>query len=145
LKQALNATGWLADEVVAAGLFRQGKKQSTAAMVTGTALFEMLRPRRSKLLPRQFVLAATDDRVVAFKTLGVGTGETTDLNYQYDVYIKPGEQASFPRDAVRLTDLADGVRSEHGILVIGAERIPLTRQATRGDRNTGELVELLAG
>jgi hypothetical protein len=44
-----------------------------AAMVTGLALVEVLRPRRSKLLPRQFVLAAPGERLVAFKALGVAT------------------------------------------------------------------------
>jgi hypothetical protein len=145
LKRALNETGWLAEEVVAAGHFRQGKSPSMAAMVTGAALIEVLRPRRSKLLPRQFVLAATSDRLVAFKALGVGIGEESSIDYRYEVKIRPGEEASFPRAAVSLTDLVDGIVSESGTLVIGAERIPIMRQATKGDPNTDELVELLAG
>jgi hypothetical protein len=145
LKRALNETGWLAEEVVAAGHFRQGKSPSMASMVTGAALIEVLRPRRSKLLPRQFVLAATSDRLVAFKALGVGIGEETDIDYRYEVKIKPGEEGSFPRAAVSLTDLVEGIISESGTLVIGGERIPIMRQATKGDPNTDELVELLAG
>jgi hypothetical protein len=145
LKRALNASGWLGQEVLAAGHFRQGKSPSMAAMITGAALIEVLRPRRSKLLPRQFVLVATSDRLVAFKALGVGIGEETDIDYHYEVRIKPGEQGSFPRADVSLTDLPKGIESEGGTLVIGTERIPLVRQASRGDPNTDELVELLAG
>jgi hypothetical protein len=145
LKRALNESGWLDEEVVAAGHLRQGKRMSMAAMITGTALLEVLRPRRSKLLPRQFVLAATRDRLVAFKALGVGIGESTDLNYRYEARIKPGEEGSFPRADASLTDLPDGVKSEGGTLVIGTERIPVVRQAPTGDPNTDELVELLAG
>jgi hypothetical protein len=145
LKRALSASGWLGQEVLAAGYFRQGKKPSVAAMITGAGLIEMLRPRRSKLLPRQFVLAATKDRLVAFKAGAVGIGEQTDLNYHYEIRVKPGEQGSFPRADVRLIDLANGVKSESGTLVIGTERIPLVRQSSRGDPNTDELVALLAG
>jgi hypothetical protein len=145
LKRALNETGWLAEEVVAAGHFRQGKSPSMASMITGAALIEVLRPRRSKLLPRQFVLAATSDRLVAFKALGVGIGEESDIDYRYEVKIRPGEEGSFPRADVSLTDLAEGIISESGMLVVGAERIPIMRQATKGDPNTDELVELLAG
>jgi hypothetical protein len=147
LKRALNASGWLEDEVFAAGHFRQGKNPSMAAMITGTALIEVLRPRRSKLVPRQFVLAATADRLVAFKALGVGIGETTDIDYRYEVKIRPGEKGSFPRAEVNLTDLPEGVESEAGTLVIGGERIPVTRPApsASGDPDTDELVELLAG
>jgi hypothetical protein len=142
LKRALNESGWLKDEVLAAGHFRQGKAPSLAGMITGTALIEVLRPRRSKLLPRQFVLAATRGRVVAFKALGIGHGEPTEY---YEVRIRPGEQASFPRAEASLTDLYEGRVADGGTLVIGAERIPVMRQAASGqDPNTDELVELLA-
>ena len=73
------------------------------------------------------------------------TGDPGDIDYRYEVYIKPGERGSFPRAAVRLTDLRDGVKSESGTLLVGTERIPITRQAATGDPNTDELVELLAG
>jgi len=44
----LNQSGWLADEVLAAGALRQSKQRSLLALVTGVALIEVLRPRRSK-------------------------------------------------------------------------------------------------
>jgi hypothetical protein len=46
-KRALNQSGWLADEVIAAGLVTQGKTQSLFRMITGLALLEVLRPRGS--------------------------------------------------------------------------------------------------
>src|SRR6266508_2331158 len=62
--RGLNESVWLADEVVAAGVLRQGKPPSLLTAVTGAVLIELAR-RRSKSLPREFVLAATADRVVA--------------------------------------------------------------------------------
>src|SRR4051794_5012073 len=60
-KRRLNESGWLADEVVAAGLLRQGKAPSMLAMITGAALVEVLRRRRAKALPREIALAVTAD------------------------------------------------------------------------------------
>jgi hypothetical protein len=59
IKDALMETRWLAEPVIAAGDLRQGKEPSLASMVTGTALIEVMRPRRSKAVPRHFVLAVT--------------------------------------------------------------------------------------
>jgi hypothetical protein len=142
LRRALNDSDWLDEEVLAAGHFRQGKAPSMAGMITGTALIEVLRPRRSKLLPRQFVLAATRDRMVAFKALGIGHGQETDLDYYYEVKIRPGEQASLPRAKVSLTDLSERLETKSGTLVIDGERIPIMLD---DDPNTAELVGLLAG
>src|SRR5262245_26719618 len=72
IKKALNESGWVDGQVIAAGDLRQGKEPSLVSMATGAALVEVLRPRRSRSLPRHFVLALTGDRVVAFKTLGTG-------------------------------------------------------------------------
>ena len=67
IKRALNESGCLDEEVIAAGELMQGVEPSLVSMVTGLALIELARPRRSKSLPRNFVLAVTADRVVAFK------------------------------------------------------------------------------
>ena len=64
--QSLNASGWLADEVLAADLLRQGKPDSLFGLVTGVALIDWARARRANTLPREFVLAVTAQRVVAF-------------------------------------------------------------------------------
>ena len=57
-RRSLDESGWLADEVVAAGMLRQGSPPSLAALLTGAALFQMAR-RPSKSLPREFALAVT--------------------------------------------------------------------------------------
>jgi hypothetical protein len=67
-------------------------------MLTGRALFELLRPRRSRLVPRHFVLAVTASRVIAFRAWGGGDGGT------YSLGIRPGVRATFARDDVELAD-----------------------------------------
>ena len=139
IKRALNESGRLGEEVVAAGQLRQGKAPSVIELVTGLALIELVRPRRSKALPRQFVLAATADRVVAFKAAGGGDSESN-----YETRIKPGERGSWPRELVRLMDLPKGADSLGGTLELAGERIPVTRANLNGDPSTDELMELLS-
>ena len=142
-KQALNQSGWVDGEVIAAGQLRQGKALSMVGMLTGTALIELARPRRSKSLPRHFVLAATADRVVAFKASSLVMGEDTGPEM---VRIKQGECASWPRASVRLVDLSDGAQSKGGTLELeGTQRLPVARPNLDGDPNTDELLELLGG
>jgi hypothetical protein len=137
-KDRLNESGWVADEVIAAGVLRQGKAPSLLALVTGLALVEVLRPRRSKSLPREFALAVTADRVVAFAMSRWKEGDgTTDRV----VKIKRDERGSWPRESVRLTDLPNGGASKDGTLELaGLERIPV---AWDGDQSTDELIEQL--
>jgi hypothetical protein len=143
IKQALNQSGWIAGEVIAAGQLRQGKAPSSFGLVTGTALVELARPRRSKSLPRHFVLAATADRVVAFKAWSLVMGEETGPEL---VRIKPGVCGSWPRASVRLIDLPDGALSKGATLELeGTERLPVSRAWLDGDPNTDELLELLGG
>ena len=143
IKQALDQSGWLDEPVIAAGQLRQGKPPTLAGMVTGTALVEVVRPRRSKSLPRHFVLAATADRIVAFKANG---GCDEDEDGPYIVRIKPGECASWPRASVRLMDLPDGAQSVGGTLELaGTERLPVFRPNMSGDPDTDELIHLLSG
>jgi hypothetical protein len=103
VKDALAENGMLAEQVIAAGDLRQGKEPSLASMITGTALIEVLRPRRSKAVPRHFVLAVTEDRVVAFGAVGGG-----DEDGPYEVWVRPGERGSWPREAVRLVETSMG-------------------------------------
>jgi hypothetical protein len=51
IKQALNPSGWIDDEVIAAGEAASGKPTTLVGVVTGAAIVELLRPRRSKYLP----------------------------------------------------------------------------------------------
>ena len=139
-KRGLNESGWLADEVVAAGLVTQGKTQSLFRLITGLALLEVLRPRRSKSLPREFALAVTGDRVIAFATRlwKEGDGETVRV-----VKIKHEQRGSWPRRSVRVIDASRGRVSNGGTLDLsGEERFPFT---WGGDPSSDELVALLAG
>ncbi len=140
ITRALNESGWVDGEVLAAGDLRQGKEPSLVSMMTGTALIEVLRPRRSKSLPRHFVLAVTRDRVVAFKTLSASDDNSSDV---YELWIRPDEFGSWPRETVRLVDLAQGADSTAATLELdGLDRVPVYGP---NDPSTGELLELLTG
>lgn len=137
-KRRLNESDWLADEVIAAGVLRQGRAPSLLALVTGLALIEVLRPRRSKSLPREFALAVTADRVVAFamSPWKEGDGATDRV-----VKIKRDERGSWSHEFARLVDRPKGGESKGGTLELaGLERIPV---AWDGDQSTDELIELL--
>jgi hypothetical protein len=140
IKKALNESGWVDGQVIAAGDLRQGKEPSLVSMATGAALVEVLRPRRSRSLPRHFVLALTGDRVVAFKTLGTGDDEAG----VYELWVRSNEFASWPREAVRLLDVKRGRMSTAATLEVnGVERLPVL--APNDDPSTAELLELLGG
>jgi hypothetical protein len=137
-KRALNQSGWLDDEVVAAGMVTQGKTQSLFRMITGVALLEVLRPRRSKTLPNEFVLAVTADRVIALELSAwkEGVGDTVDV-----VKIKNEQRGSWRRGLVRVIDPTTGRVQNGGTLdLAGEEQFPFT---WGGDDSTAELVELL--
>lgn len=127
------------EPILAVGQLRQGKAPTVLGLLSGAALGEVLRPRRSKLLPRHFVLAVTPTRVLAFKAWG--GGEDGD----YEVHIRPGVRAEFARAHVTLGDLADGARSKGGTLRIGPEAFPVCRPNLNGDPETDALVALLGG
>ena len=109
-----------------------------AAMVTGAALFEVLRPRRSKSLPKGFALAVTNNRVVAFSAIGVANDEYGD---SYHVVVRDGERGSWPREGVFFTTLpgkTDGTRDLCG------EKGPVSRPGGENDAETLALIELLS-
>lgn len=135
----INSTGWLDEPVIAAGELRQGRAPTIVGMFTGRALIELLRPRRSRLLPRHFVLAVTESRIVAFKAWGGAQGDT------YSVGIRPGVRAAFARDDVQLTDLAAGSESRDATMCVHGERFGVSRPNLSGDWDTDELIALLGG
>jgi hypothetical protein len=143
IKQALDQTGWIAGDVIAAGQLRQGRPPSTFGLLSGTALVELARPRRSRSLPRHFVLAVTADTVVAFKASSLVMGPEAGPEL---IRIKPGACGSWPRASVRLLDLPEGALSKGATLELeGTERVPVSRPNLDGDPNTDELLELLGG
>ena len=138
-RRSLNASGWLEDEVVAAGMLQQGSPPSLTALLTGAALFQLAR-RPSKALPREFALAVTADRVVAFAMSPWKEGEAVTDSVAV-VKVKPGKLASWPRGSVRLTDLHTRVGTTGGTLhTPGAGPFPVMSE---GDPSTEELTELL--
>jgi hypothetical protein len=141
IRAAMAESGWVDDEVVAAGQLRQGKAPSMAAMMTGAALVEILRPKRSKLLPRHFILVATPTEVLVFKA----SGGSPDKGGPYEIRIREGIESRFPRSDVRLTDLEDGASSKGGTLTVGGESMPVARPNLSGDPSTDELFRLLSG
>jgi hypothetical protein len=139
IKKALNDGGWVDGLVLAAGDLRQGKEPSLTSMLTGTALVEVLRPPCSKSLPRHFVLALTADRIVAFKALGSGNDEAG----VYELWLRPDEFASWPREAVRLLDVKPHVDCRHPrarpsrtSARCGTEPRPFDRRAARAARRS---------
>lgn len=143
IKRELNERGWLDEEVIAAGELRQGKEPTVVSMITGLALIELLRPRRSKSLPRHFVLAVTADRVVAFKVRSGADGENGEGPYR--LWIKPGERGSWRAGSVRLAARPEDAKTTIGTLVLDeVERIPVYRP-NDDDPSTDELVAFLRG
>jgi hypothetical protein len=124
------------EAVLAAGELRQGR---TPSMVTGAALFEVLRGRRSKALPKRFTLALTTSRVVAFSCLGVSDEDGEN----YHVVFRGSERGSWPRGGVRYEGLPG--KASDGTLHLGGEPIPVCRPNLDGDDvETPALLELLA-
>jgi hypothetical protein len=139
-KSRLNASGWFDEEVLAAGLLTQGKPHSLMSMVTGWALVELARARRSKSLPREFCVAVTANRVVA-RPLSAWSegGEGQDVV----VKVKREERGSWPRGSVRID--SDGRKSMFGqrsgmLDLAGLEQFPVNWELDCSD----EVVELLA-
>jgi len=122
-------------------MLRQGRPPSPLALVTGSVLVQMARAPRSKSLPRQFALAVTADRVVAFAVSAWKKGDAvTDSGAV--VRIKPGERGSWARGSVLLTDPHKRVGTKGGTLQpAGVEPFPVTCD---GDPSTDELIELLS-
>ena len=124
------------EEVVAVGQLRQGKTPSMVAMFTGVALIEVLRPRRSKSLPRAFALAVTANRVVAFACTG-GSDEDGD---NYHVVVRGKERGSWPLGSVTFEGLA---KDQDGTLNLAGELIPVCRPNMNGDPETDALFALI--
>jgi hypothetical protein len=138
-KRALNESGWLDEEVIAAGLVTQGKTQSLFRMMTGLALLEVLHPRRCKSLPKEFTLAVTGNRIIAFKMNPWKEGTEDSVTA---VKVKNEQLGSWSRGGVRVTDASSGRVQNGGTLdFIGTEQFPFTWS---GDDSTNELIELLS-
>lgn len=127
------------EEVIAAGQLRQGHKPSLASMITGTALIELARPRRSKSVPKGFVLAVTPSRVLAYACTGVADDEDGE---NYRVVVRGKQKGSWPREGVSFAALPG--EEGHGTLDICGEKVEVFRPSTIDDEETDALLELLA-
>jgi hypothetical protein len=131
------ATHVLGTDVLAAGELRQGQAPEADSVASLSTLFEIFRSRRSKKLPRRFVLAVTADRVAAIKSNSLGSAREGD----YRVLLRGGEQGSWPRQEASLE--AAGENAMGGVLHLGGEAVPVFRPLLSGDAETDELFRLL--
>jgi hypothetical protein len=143
-KDRLNASGWFDEEIVAAGVVNQGKAMSLLSMMTGTALIELARAKRTKSLPREFCLAVTDDKVIALGMSAWSEG-SDDGGSDVVVKVKREQVGSWARGWVRIEP--DGRKLKSGqrggtIDLAGLEQFPVN-WATGSD--TEEVIRLLAG
>jgi hypothetical protein len=139
--QSLNESGWLADEVIGAGLLRQGKPPSLAGLLTGAALLSLARARPAQSLPREFALAVTAERVLAFGVSPWKEGEALSDSVAV-VRIKPGERGSWPRASARLADVRRRMGTTAAMLQLAdIEPFPVTSD---GDPSTRSLIDLLS-
>ncbi|HEX8648693.1 MAG TPA: hypothetical protein VF715_17490 [Thermoleophilaceae bacterium] len=142
-KEAINEAGWLKDEVVAAGHLRHGRAaRMSVGRPSGLEQVQLLLPRRSKKLPRHFVLAVTADEVVAFRATEVG-GDSNATIYTR-LKIREGVYARYPRRSVSMSDLPEGPESRGGTITIEGDSFPVMRPNPYGDPNTNELIAVLA-
>ena len=142
-KDRLNASGWFDEEIVAAGIVSQGKAMSLVSMMTGTALIELARAKRTKSLPREFCLAVTDDKVIALPMSAWSEG-SDDGGSDIVVKVKREQVGSWARGWVRIEP--DGRKLKSGqrggtIDLAGLEQFPVN-WATGSDAQ--EVIELLA-
>jgi len=101
-KRRLNASGWFDEEVVAGGVLTQGKAQSLLSLITGWALVELARARRSRSLPREFCVAVTANRVVVLGMSPWSEGSGADVATDVVVKVKREELGSWSRGSLRI-------------------------------------------
>jgi hypothetical protein len=125
------------EEIVAVGELRQGRKPSMTAMVTGTAVFGLIKPRRSRALPRHFVLALTPTRAVAYACLGVADDDDGE---NYRVIVRGKEFGSWPLGAIGFAGEA-----REGTLSVAGESFPVRQPNLVDDEETPALLAALGG
>lgn len=124
LRGALDETGWLGAPVRAAAVVRQGHSPSLVATAIGYGLISLLKPRPRRDLPRTLVLAATAERVVAYRARCV-THDEDDLY----VTIWPDELASWPRGSVTVETAKQGMNENATLRIAGQAAIPVGESA----------------
>jgi hypothetical protein len=144
-RRRLNASGWLDEEVLAAGLITQGKAQSLASMMTGWALVELAKRKRCKSLPREFCLAVTEHSVIALPLNAWSEGSGGEFSGDTVVKVKRDRVGAWKRAEIRVEPDGRRLRTGYsgGTLVLGSGvRVPVTWDAD--SKQAAELVTLLA-
>lgn len=116
----------LGEPVAVAAELRQGKAPSMLAMVTGAALIEVIR-RRSKVLPRRFVLAATETQVFAFRASANSREDGSD----YKVKVKDDRFGPWPKSEVTFTEIPEDDPTKGATLNVGGDSFPVSSPRVR--------------
>src|SRR5688500_465820 len=103
-RNGINEAGWIDDHILAAGYLRQGTVPSKWAG-NWPGMINLLRPRRSKKLPREFLLAATGTELLAFKVTQVAHQEGAAYSW---LKILEGVAFRCPIESVSISDLEEG-------------------------------------
>jgi hypothetical protein len=117
LARGINGSDAFGDEVKAAAILRQGQSPSIASAAVGIGLWNVLKPRANRDLPKVFVLALTDSEALAFDARGVTIDET-----DYYVTVKAGPLARWPRSTLSVERTKKGVNANVA-LHVGGETI----------------------
>ena len=115
-------------------------------MLTGWALVELARARRSKSLPREFCLAVTEDKVIALAMSAWSEGGGGDGSSDVVVKVKREQAGSWSRGGVRIEP--DGRKLKSGqrggtIDLAGGEQFPVNWD-TDSNRGSGRAAGSLA-
>jgi hypothetical protein len=138
-RNGINEAGWIDGHILAAGYLRQGTVPSKWAG-NWPGMINLLRPRRSKKLPREFLLALTGTEVLVFKVTGVGGSEAAAFSW---IKILEGVAFRCPIESVSISDLPEGEKSRGATLTIEGESFPVIQAIREGDPNTEPLFAML--
>jgi len=140
VRDALERAGWASGRVLRACVLRQGHSPTMTGAILLYGLIRLFFSPGSKALPRIFVLAATSERVLAFRARGGVGGE----GYRVTVY--PGEEASWAREAVTMEAAKAGI-TMNAVLSVpgdgGAESIRCTAPNSQLEPAVEEMLALL--
>jgi len=138
LRDSINAAGWASDRVLCACIARQGHSPSIAGAILLYGLAGLLLPG-SRLLPRTFVMAASAERVFAFKARGLAVGER-----DYRVTVYPGEEASWPRGEASMSPAKAGMTANGWLQVPGDKGPTRIRCAAPNSQVNPALEQMIA-
>jgi hypothetical protein len=136
------ASEWGMGDVEAASIVRQGHSPSFASAMIGIGVLKLFTPKKAKELPRKFVLAATPDRVVAFRAGSHSRGEGP--SDEMVVTIHPGEIADWPRGSVSMRP-DEGGMNQNATLVLAGNEVPCAVPDGDAEDSFRELIAKLGG